>query len=143
MQKRTTSSVPLLRVLVAALASVASCAGQDVRAQSPKQKGVSYVAWQPEEYSWPDSDLALAELRATGADWISLIVTQYQDNASSTVIAPTASTPTDADLIHAMARAHSLGLRVMLKPHVDLSSDDAHWRGEIGQRAESAGLCQR
>jgi len=124
----------LLRViLVAAVIGAAPGSRRDVQAQATKQRGVSYVAWQPGEYSWPDSDQALANLRATGADWVSLIVTQYQDNAFSTEIGPTASTPTDADLMHAVARAHALGLKVMLKPHVDLSNDAAHWRGEIGQ----------
>jgi hypothetical protein len=35
-------------------------------------------------------------------------------------------------LIHVIRQAHELGLRVMLKPHVDLWNDPSHWRGEIG-----------
>lgn len=106
---------------------------ETAQAQSQTQKGFSYVAWWSGHYSHPDSDLALANLAGTGADWISLIVTQYQDSISSTVIYSTTATPTDADLIHAITQAHDLGLKVMLKPHVDLASDPTHWRGQIGR----------
>ncbi len=101
--------------------------------QTSKQKGIAYVSWTANEYTRPDADLALAHLRATGADWISLLVTQYQDIITSTTIYTTTATPTDASLIHAISQAHSLGLKVMLKPHIDLSNDPKHWRGQIGQ----------
>lgn len=97
------------------------------------QKGISYAAWWSGEYSQPDADLSLANLAATGANWISLIVTGYQDTITSTTIFTTTATPTDADLIHAITQAHSLGLKVMLKPHVDLLEGPPRWRGQIGQ----------
>jgi hypothetical protein len=96
------------------------------------QQGVSYATYGAGRYSQPDADLSLANLASTGADWIGLIVTGYQDTVSSTTISSTAGTPTDADLIHVITQAHSLGLKVMLKPHVDLSQDPSHWRGQIG-----------
>jgi hypothetical protein len=98
-----------------------------------KQKGISYASWWPGQYSHPDADLALAKLADTGANWVSLIVTQYQDNINSTDINATTATPTDADLIHVILQAHDLGLMVMLKPHVDLANDPTHWRGQIGE----------
>jgi hypothetical protein len=101
------------------------------------QKGIGYVSWWPGEYSHPDSDLSLANLRATGATWISLLVTWYQGAYSSTAIDADASTPTDADLAHAIATAHRLGLKVMLKPHVDLANDPDHWRGDISFDSEA------
>ena len=102
-----------------------------------RQKGMSYAAWAPGVYSAPDSDLSLVHLAETGANWISLIVTCYQNNLSSTRISATAGTPTDADLTHVIQQAHALGLKVMLKPHVDLWNDPAHWRGEIGTAFKS------
>ena len=105
-----------------------SCAS---RAQE-KQKGISYAAWWPGLYSLPESDISLAHLAETGANWISLIVTCYQDTISSTNIYPSDGTPTDEDLVHVLDRAHALGLKVMLKPHLDLWNDPAHWRGQIG-----------
>ncbi len=98
-----------------------------------KQQGMSFTSWQAQELLSSDSDLALAEIHATGANWISLIVTQYQENIYSRAIAPTAKTPTDEALAHAISTAHDLGMKVMLKPHVDLSNDPAHWRADIGK----------
>jgi hypothetical protein len=98
-----------------------------------KQKGISYASWWPGLYSHPDADLSLANLADTGAGWVALIVTQYQDDIASTTIHATAATPTDDDLAHVITEARRLGLKVMLKPHVDLADDPDHWRGQIGQ----------
>ncbi len=96
------------------------------------QKGISYAAWWQGLYQAPDADRSLANLAATGAEWIALIVTGYQETVTSTTITRTSPrTPTDADLIHVINEARSLGLKVMLKPHVDLNNDPDHWRGQI------------
>jgi hypothetical protein len=104
-----------------------------------KQKGMSFAAWWPGLYSSPDADQALSELREDGADWLSLIVTRYQDTITSTTIYASPGTPTDADLMHVISQAHSLGMKVMLKPHLDLASDPTHWRGDIGIGLSEAG----
>lgn len=122
--------VALLAALITLLARTGHAPA--AHAQVEMQKGMSYATWWSGSYSTPDADLALAHLADTGANWVSIIVTQYQDNLNSTAIAPTAGTPTDADVIHAITEAHQLGLKVMLKPHVDLWADPTHWRGEIG-----------
>jgi Glycoside Hydrolase Family 113 len=98
------------------------------------KKGLSFAAWWAGQYSDPGADISLEALKSTGADWISLIVTGYQDTQSSTTIDLTSQhTPTDADLIHVIQQAHGLGLKVMLKPHVDLLNETAqNWRGDIG-----------
>ena len=75
---------------------------------------------------------ALDELRATGATWVMILATGYQDNIASTTIARTAETPSDASLENIIAYAHSIGLKVMLKPHIDLSNDPDHDRASIG-----------
>ena len=101
-------------------------------AQGTKQHGYSFAAWWSGVYSDPNSDRSLADLRAMGVEWVSIVVTQYQDTIHSTAIGPTEGTPTDADVRHAIQTAHALGLKVMLKPHLDLWNDPDHWRGEIG-----------
>lgn len=98
-----------------------------------KKKGISFAAWWPGLYSLPEADASLAHLAETGASWISLIVTCYQDNISSTRIYASEATPTDDDLIHVFNVARALNLRVMLKPHLDLWEDPAPWRGQIGR----------
>lgn len=97
-----------------------------------KQQGMSFAAWWPGLYSSPDADEALLELKRDGVSWISLIVTRYQDTIASTKIYAAPGTPTDDDLVHAINQAHSLGINVMLKPHLDLANDPSHWRGDIG-----------
>jgi len=99
------------------------------------QKGISFSAWWSGEYSRPEADLALESLASTGANWISVVVTGYQQAPASTVIDYTGvATPTDEDLGHAIRDAHHLGLKVMLKPHLDLPNEDVTgiWRGYIG-----------
>lgn len=99
------------------------------------QKGMSFAAWWSGQYTDPGADLSLEALADTGATWISLIVTAYQDTPTSTTIDRTSvSTPTDAELIHVITLAHSLGLKVMLKPHLDLRNEQENdwWRGDIG-----------
>ena len=125
----------LAALLVLTGAQLAMEGGPAARAEPPTemQHGISYASWQAGQYSEPDADLALAELADTGANWIGLIVTQYQDDISSTTIYSTSATPADADLAHVITQAHGLGLKVMLKPHVDLADDPTHWRGQIGQ----------
>jgi len=133
----------LLITFVTILLFVVTTQSSSVRAESSIQNGVSYAAWWAGEYSTPDADFSLENLAATGADWLSLIVTGYQDTITSTTIVFTPPrTPTDDDLIHVITQAHSLGLKVMLKPHVDLSNDPTHWRGEIGDGFTNEGEWQ-
>lgn len=61
-----------------------------------------------------------------------MIVTQYQTSKMTTEIFRTGTTPTDDDLIHAIGKAKSLGIKVMLKPHVDTRAP-GQWRGQIGE----------
>lgn len=120
-------------VVVASLLSFLTAAGARLDgAASLAYKGIAYAGWSAEGYSNASSDLALSHVAETGADWISLVVTAYQDTLASTTIYRTEGTPTDEGLVRAMAAARALGLKVMLKPHIDLWRDPEHWRGEIG-----------
>ncbi len=89
-------------------------------ANLPPQKGITYAAWGANDYLTVHADESLTQVQKTGADWISLIATQYQRDITSTAIQPMPYTPSDASLVHAIQSAHGLGLKVLLKPHVDL-----------------------
>lgn len=99
------------------------------------QKGVVYAAFYAGQYSDPESDQVLSDgVVSLGADWVSLVVTCYQDTITSVQITcGQDATPTDGDLIHVITTAHRLGLKVMLKPHIDLyrESDPTAFRGDI------------
>jgi hypothetical protein len=124
--------IMLLPVLIIPCLLLLNMGPSHVQAQVVKQKGMSFVAWWGANYSTPDADQSLAELKDAGPDWVSVIVVRYQDIYTSTSIYSAPATASDADLVHVINRAHSLGLKVMLKPHVDLANDPTHWRGNIG-----------
>ena len=99
---------------------------------APDQEGVSFTAWWRTLYDGTEPEQAMANIADTGAEWVSILATWYQPTYTSTNIAATRATPTDAGVVHMIRHAHTLGLEVMLKPHVDLFNDPAHWRGQIG-----------
>jgi len=96
------------------------------------QKGMCYVTWAKERYLSPQSDESLKELAKTGTNWVAITVNWYQDKCYTTSIFSTPKTASDASLIHAIATAHALGMKVLLKPHIDLlDMSGGSWRGEI------------
>jgi len=97
------------------------------------QKGICYASWEKDSYSSGYSDASLRALAETGAQWVEIVVTQYQKAYNSKRIFPTEKTASDASLAHAIAFSHSLGLKVMLKPHIDLIDTSAGLcRSDIG-----------
>lgn len=101
-------------------------------AQEPFQKGICFVTWEKERFSSPHAEESLRALAKIGAQWICIVVTQYQETYNSTGIFPTGQTASDESLLHIIRRAHRLGLKVMLKPHLDLrATGDGMWRGDI------------
>lgn len=94
------------------------------------RKGMTYAAWWHDTYATEGSDRSLEALAETGTNWVALIVTWYQNTYLDTSMIPDPSkTPTDDSVTHAIEIIHRLGMKVMLKPHIDLF--DEHWRGEI------------
>ncbi|MBD3379304.1 MAG: hypothetical protein GF408_02460 [Candidatus Omnitrophica bacterium] len=98
------------------------------------QKGLCYATWDKDRFLSPYSDMSLKELAGTGADFVQIIVTQYQENPDSTDIRRTEHTPSDKSLVHAIKKAQANGLKVMLKPHIDLinNSGNLYHRADIG-----------
>ena len=96
------------------------------------QKGMGYCTWSKNGYSTEKSDKSIARVKEIGANWISVLTTWYQTDAWSVDIHRTDRTPTDESVIQAIRKAHEVGLKVMLKLHVDLlDTSDGSWRGEI------------
>ncbi|MFC1548858.1 discoidin domain-containing protein [Candidatus Omnitrophota bacterium] len=93
------------------------------------QKGVVYTSWMAKELNTPVSDLTLAYLKEIGFDTVAIMVPAYQDDLDSKVVftndKPGGDTPTDEALVHAINTCHKIGLRVLLKPHVDPRTDEA------------------
>jgi hypothetical protein len=141
MQTRTTNKPigymlqKISRIIVAVFATgVIACCNSQAQSQlddTSFQKGITFVSWNKGEYSTSAADQSLTNLVATGSNSVAIIVTVYQDTITSTEITSTDKTPSDEDLVHIISKAHALGLRVLLKPHVDIQAS-GNWRGEIG-----------
>jgi len=95
------------------------------------QKGMSYTAWSQYALSTPESTESLRTLRRDGADWVALTVFWFQDNKNSTVITEdfTRYSASRSSLQKAIQDIHQAGMKVMLKPMVDLRTGE--WRGVI------------
>jgi Glycoside Hydrolase Family 113 len=118
------------RLVGAAMAALAAaCLAAPRAAYADFQRGVAYTAYSANAYGAPASDASLARLAQDGNTDVEIVATVYMANPFSTVVAPTSATPTDASILHAMATARSLGLRVTLKPQVDIQTGS--WRGAI------------
>jgi hypothetical protein len=112
----------------AAPAAWASAGGQHPIVQ---QRGMTLWAWWPDAYATATSDAAISQMASDGARWVVLVPEWFQATPTSSTFAPTSTfTPTDASIVHAVQTAKRLGMKVMLKPQIDVS-DGISWRGQI------------
>jgi hypothetical protein len=99
-------------------------------ALSVSKRGVTYASWQTSQWLGLDSKSSLDDLRGTGANYVALVVHQYMANGTANTISrhPT-KTASNAAVVAAIQDIHARGMKVMLKPHVDVV--DGLWRGLI------------
>ena len=94
-------------------------------------RGFVLTTYSPGAYSAPAASEALAEMAGTGVRVVELMATWYVANSvNATSVAPSRASPTDADVLSALASAARAGLAVALKPHIDC--EDGVWRANIG-----------
>ena len=96
------------------------------------QKGMNYVTWSDHAFASPSSDQSIRSMAQIGVKCVSIVPTWYQDKYNSTVIERNERTPSDESLKHAIRKAREEGMFVMLKPHIDLTSDEDNSRSDIG-----------
>ncbi len=97
----------------------------------PVVRGMSYCSWTKEALSSPGSDRSLAAMPSAGVNWVSLNVWSFQDDEHATAIADdfTRFSSSRSSVRHAIRRIHALGMKVLLKPNVDLRN--GAWRAGI------------
>ena len=96
------------------------------------QKGMCYVTWNKDAYASNDSRKSIRVVKDIGTTWVAIIPTWYQDRCTTNKIYPADSTPSDASVIGIIKEAHLLGIKVMLKPHLDImDTSEGGFRGEI------------
>ena len=93
------------------------------------QKGVSMYPATADDFSSASFDASLLNAHKAGANTAALIIPMYQSNDQSSDISAGWNTPTDASIISAANYAHSIGMKVVLKPHLDPYNGD--WRANI------------
>ena len=98
------------------------------------QRGMCYATWDKDRFATPYSDESLEKLKSIGVEYLSISPTYYQEQYNSTKIRSTDQTPTKRSLKHVIKKAQELGLKVMVKPHIDLIDkyDGTYWRADIG-----------
>lgn len=77
-----------------------------------------------------DIDAELLIISRNGADYLTITPGWVTDSTSSSNVDRKTNTPPDDILAYAIDKAHELGIRVMLKPHLDLK-DLSRWRANI------------
>ena len=104
--------------------------GEPAKLPDDWQRGMNLTAFLPEAYSDPKAQEALRTAKDAGTDLVALTPTSYMANSTSSQIeADPAKTPSDQSVLAVAADAHSMGLQVAIKPHVDVV--DGTFRGEI------------
>ena len=81
-------------------------------------------------WTTPEADASLREMAALDVSWVTIAWAALQDTAQSTTIDWQGSTVTDDEIRHAVERSRALGLKVCLKPVVNVA--DGTWRAHIG-----------
>jgi len=90
------------------------------------QKGINYTSWSTNELKSDMSDYSLIYLSQLGVGEVALMAVYYQDDVGSNkMYYDEKKTTSDESLGHAINIIHSLGMKVMLKPHVDLVDEEA------------------
>ena len=96
------------------------------------QKGVNLTLWS-QEVNINHLAASLDNLKALGANSVSVNVWWFQDDIHSDVIQAdfTRYTASDDSVRTVIAAIHERGMAAILKPMVDLRNDPTHWRGNI------------
>lgn len=130
---RSTSLV--LGILFFLVVSILALPTNSYAAVSDWHKGVSLYPRFDADFGSESFRASLRNARAAHANYATLIIPIYQSNTGSTDIHRGWNTPTDASLRSGIDFAHSLGMKVVLKPH--LESYTGEWRANInpGDRA--------
>lgn len=127
----------MLALLALAAVMLVDAFGRDDLPFGPRSGATQRVEWEHKGFSMPvwsqeglyDSGRALEQLVGTGANSVTFVVTWYTPDQHSPEVVRTTLTASDDSLIWAMRRARALGLKVMLKPHLD--REDRQWRAHI------------
>lgn len=96
-----------------------------------QQRGFALPTYQVGGYDGRAVEQSLREITEVGATWVQLSPTWFQTDRHSSEVVRTAETVSDAGLERAIKLAHQQGLKVFLKPHIDLPNPGTDSRNNI------------
>src|SRR5260221_409550 len=103
-------------VLILALGSFGKPVLADINSW---ERGGAILSFSHDALGTTTSDDSLGRLAATGANFVSFVPSWVSNTRNDSNIFPDPNiTPSDAALIHAIQKAHLLGMKVMILPHL-------------------------
>lgn len=95
--------------------------------QNPKQEGMPIYGfhlldWSQEGLASETTKEQLTKIAGLGSGWVVLTPFWYMESKTSSVIKRGSRTATDAALLAAAREAKALGLKIALKPHIDVET---------------------
>ncbi|MFI1884508.1 glycoside hydrolase family 113 [Streptomyces jumonjinensis] len=107
---------------MAVLAVLTGCGagGDGPPAPDGRIRGITLPAWGVDDYDRPEAREYLRQIADTGARWVVFTPTWYQNGTVRSLPRTSEETASDNSVRRIVALARSMGLKVMLKPHVDL-----------------------
>jgi hypothetical protein len=127
--------VAVVPILLAAAVVLGHSLGADHAVGDPAivtpQRGFGLPTWEEGGYDGPQVEQSFREMVEVGATWVELTPTWYQETRNASAITRTPRTVSDAGLERAITLAHEHGLKVFLKPHVDLPNPGQDSRNNI------------
>lgn len=100
---------------------------------APAYKGMSYTSFGSDVLSSADSDQSLLNMSMVGTDTVALNFWWFQSSTTANTMAADFSrySSTMSSVSHAIDTIHSLGMKVLLKPMLDVSDSAGTWRAYI------------
>lgn len=105
------------------------------------EEGIAFPRWGEHVYGASDQSWAqdVVAMRAqTGAQWVEMIVSFTQATLTSADVTRGSSTPTPDDLYVGVKNARAAGLKVYVKPLLNVRDAADTWNGDISFTSEAA-----
>jgi len=119
----------LLGLACLAFALAAPSAAQAKPKKIPFGRGITIGEWGPTAFEPAATRATFQRMRASHVDTVTLFVVWMQDGLTATEVRPGSETVSNERLIAAIRSARAAGLRVILRPYIDI--DGNAWRGMI------------
>ena len=117
-------------VAIVLVGGIALSFGEERRLRPEFERGITLTAYGAEAYATDEAYNAMREARDLGAEWVTIVPARFQEKKhfNGPRVDPE-KTQSDSSVETVIGRAHDLGMKVTLKPHVDL--DDGSSRTEL------------